>query len=78
MRDFIAGITLLACLFVFTVSFIALFKPLPKLKLPTRKSALKGFGVGFALFGELFQGVGAGGFQQAITLEQLRFAGDQQ
>lgn len=50
MRDFIAGITLLACLFVFTVSFIALFKPLPKLKLPTRKSALKGFGVGFALF----------------------------
>lgn len=50
MRDFFAGALLLASMAVFTVSLIAMFRPLPKIHLGTRKSAFKGFGVGFALF----------------------------
>lgn len=50
MRDFFAGILLLACAFVVISSLIALIKPLPKLKLPTRASAFKGLGLGVILF----------------------------
>lgn len=50
MRDFIAGILLLACIVVLVCSVIALIVPMPKLKLPTRKSALKGLGLAFVLF----------------------------
>lgn len=49
MRDFLAGVALLAFLFVSTAAFIALFKPLPRLYMGTRKRALAGFGVAFAL-----------------------------
>lgn len=50
MRDLIAGILLLACFTVLLFSVIALIVPLPKLKLPTRKSAVKGLGLALGLF----------------------------
>ena len=50
MRDFAAFCTLLACLVVFVASMIALVKPLPKLKMGTRKRALGGLGIALALF----------------------------
>ncbi|WP_121120072.1 hypothetical protein [Croceibacterium ferulae] len=50
MRDFLAFCTLLACLAVFVLSFVALFRPLPKLRLGTRKRAFAGFGVALVLF----------------------------
>ncbi len=50
MRDFIAFCTLLACIIIFVAAVIALFKPLPKLKLATKKDALIGLGIAFGLF----------------------------
>lgn len=50
MRDFIAFCTLLACLIVFGASVIALIRPLPKLRMGTRKRALGGLGIALALF----------------------------
>lgn len=50
MRDFIAVMFLLASVVVLVLSVIALIKPIPKLKLPTRKSALKGIALAVGLF----------------------------
>lgn len=50
MRDFLAFCTLMACLVVFVAACIALFKPLPKLKMVTKMQAFKGFGVSLGLF----------------------------
>lgn len=50
MRDFAAFCTLMACLIVFVASIIALVRPLPKVGLGTRKRALGGVGIAFALF----------------------------
>ncbi|GLV28480.1 hypothetical protein TomTYG75_10020 [Sphingobium sp. TomTYG75] len=50
MRNFAAFCTLMACLIVFVASIIALVRPLPKVGLGTRKRALSGVGVAFALF----------------------------
>lgn len=50
MRDLIAGVLLLSCLFVTLVSLFALIKPLPQLKIPTRGAALRGLGLGLILF----------------------------
>lgn len=49
MRDFIAGVLLLAFIFVFFASIFAMVKPLPKLKMPTRGSGFKGLGVALLL-----------------------------
>lgn len=50
MRDFLAGVTLLACLVIFAVSIVALVKPLPKIWLGSRRKALGGLGVASGLF----------------------------
>ena len=50
MRDFAAFCTLMACLIVFVASIIALVRPLPKVGLGTRKRALGGVVIAFALF----------------------------
>ncbi|MBB6191495.1 hypothetical protein FHS51_001722 [Sphingobium wenxiniae] len=50
MRDLIAGVALLGSLAAFGASVIAMFKPLPRLGMPTRRRALAGIGVAFALF----------------------------
>jgi len=50
MQDSLAGFTLLASIVIFGMSVVALFKPLPKLWMPDRKGALRGFGVAAVLF----------------------------
>lgn len=50
MRDFAAFCTLMAFLAVFSAAVVAMFKPLPKIGMGTRKRALGGFGVAFGLF----------------------------
>ncbi|WP_288804080.1 hypothetical protein [uncultured Novosphingobium sp.] len=50
MRDVLAFITLMACLTVLVGSLIALVRPIPQIGLGSRKRALGGIGVAFALF----------------------------
>lgn len=50
MQDLLAGTLLLACLTVAVASLIALIKPIPMIWMPTRRRALGGLGVAFALF----------------------------
>jgi hypothetical protein len=50
MRDFAAAMLMLASFAVFVAAVIALFRPLPRVWMGTRKRALAGFGVSFGLF----------------------------